>query len=87
MGEDEPVSRTVKYGGATMSIGSGNAIAYFGLEYLSRYKGITFADPVVAMAMAGALVSLLFVELGQLTRGLKYVFDRLVPARHRHHDE
>ena len=84
MGEDQPVSKTIKYGGATMSIGSGNAIAYFGLEYLSHFKGITFDDPVVAMAMAGALVSLLFVELGQLMRGLKYVFDRVFPAKHTH---
>jgi hypothetical protein len=74
-------SRTVKYGGATLGVSSGNAIAYFGLQWLEYKHGFKFADPVVAMAMGGALVSIFFLELGKLGRGIKYVFDRIFPAK------
>lgn len=74
-------SVTVKYAGNTVGVGLGNAFAYFGLEYL-RTKGIYEpADPVVAMAMGGAIASTLLLELRKMSRGVKYVFDRIFPEK------
>lgn len=77
----EQKSIMVKYGGSTIGIGSGNAIAYFGLPHMEKIQGFSFDDPVVAVAMGGALVSILILELGKLGRGLRYVFDRFFPEK------
>jgi hypothetical protein len=72
-------SKVVKYGSTTIGVGSGNAIAYFALPYLEAWQGAEFADPVVAVAMGGALVAIFLLELGKVGRGIKYVFDRMFP--------
>ena len=74
-------SKTVKYGGATVGVGFGNAIAYFGLQWAEYRHGYQFADPVVAMAMGGAIVSVILLELKHLTQVVKYVFDRIFPPK------
>lgn len=74
-------SKTVKYAGNSVGVGLGNAIAYFGLQYAEYKHGIKFADPVVAMAMGGALVSALLLEMGKMGRGIRYVFDRIFPPK------
>ena len=85
MTETKTTQTTVKYGGATLGVGVGNAIAYFGLQYAQHKHGIKFDDPVVAMAMAGALVSAGLLELKMtmrlMGRGFVYVFDRVFPAK------
>lgn len=74
-------TKTVKMAGSTVGVGIGNAVAYFGLEYM-RVKGIyTPADPVVAMAMGGAVVSVLLLELRRMGQAVKYVFDRVFPPK------
>ena len=77
--------KTVKYGGNTVGVGFGNAVAYFGLQYAEWKHGIKFADPVVAMAMAGAIVSVVLLEAHRVVnatgRGIRYVFDRLFPEK------
>lgn len=79
------VDKTIKYGSATVGVGAGNAVAYFALEYLRTKDLYTPDDPVVAMAMGGALVSIVFLETRrvaiQIGRGLKYVFDRAFPEK------
>lgn len=74
-------SRTVKYAGTSVGVGLGNAIAYFGLQYAEYKYDIKFADPVVAMAMGGALVSALLLEMRRLGQGVRYVFDRIFPPK------
>jgi hypothetical protein len=70
-------------GGNAIGIGVGNSIAYFLIWYGERYHEIVFDDPLLAMAMGGALVSGLLLELKLLVGGLKYVFDRIFPD-HKH---
>lgn len=82
MTTDTP-SKTVAYKGTSLGIGTGNAFAYFGLEYLKKYQDMTFDDPVVAMAMAGAVVSVLFLQIGKVVAGVKYIFDRVFPAKNK----
>ena len=78
----DPVpSKTVKYGGTTLGVGSGNAIAYFAIEYLEKFKDFHFDDPVVAVAMGGAVVGIVLLEVGKIGRGIKYIFDRVFPAK------
>lgn len=76
---------TVKYGTATLGVGVGNALAYFGLQYAEYKYKVVFDDPVVAMAMAGALVSAGLLELrrvfGALGRAAVYVFNRVYPEK------
>ena len=77
--------KTVKYAGNTVGVGFGNAVAYFGLQW-SEYKyGWKFDDPVVAMAMAGAIVSVVLLEahrvINAFGRGIVYVFDRIFPPK------
>lgn len=74
-------SKTVKYAGNSVGVGLGNAIAYFGLQYAEWKYGFKFADPVVAMAMGGAIVSALLLETRRLGRGVRYVFDRVFPPK------
>lgn len=74
-------SKTVKYAGNSVGVGLGNAIAYFGLQYAEWRYGFKFADPVVAMAMGGAIVSTLLLEMGKMGRGVRYVFDRVFPPK------
>ena len=74
-------SKTVKYAGNSVGVGLGNAIAYFGLQYAEWKYGFKFADPVVAMAMGGALVSALLLETRRLGQGVRYVFDRVFPPK------
>lgn len=71
--------KTIKYGGNTIGIGAGNGVAFFLLWWFETKHGIVFDDPVVAMAMGGGLLSILFMELGKLGRAIKYVFDRFFP--------
>lgn len=74
-------SKVVKYGSTTIGIGSGNAFAYFAMKYLAVKHGIVFDDPAVAVAMGGTVVGIMFMELGKLGRGIKYVFDRMFPPK------
>jgi short subunit dehydrogenase-like uncharacterized protein len=74
-------SKTVKYAGNSVGVGLGNAIAYFGLQYAEWRYGFKFADPVVAMAMGGAIVSALLLETRRLGQGVRYVFDRVFPPK------
>ena len=74
-------SKTVKYAGNSVGVGLGNAIAYFGLQYAEYKYNFQFADPVVAMAMGGAIVSTLLLEMGKMGRGVRYVFDRIFPPK------
>lgn len=74
-------SKTVKYAGNSVGVGLGNALAYFGLQYAEWKHGIKFSDPVVAMAMGGAIVSALLLEMRRLGAGLRYVFDRVFPPK------
>lgn len=73
----------VKYGTATVGVSAGNAIAYFGLEWARHTATYTPDDPVVAMAMGGALVSMILLEAKIVVRHIgatiKYVFDRVFP--------
>jgi hypothetical protein len=77
--------KTVKYAGNSVGVGLGNAIAYFGLQYAEWRHGWKFADPVVAMAMAGAIMSAVLLEAGRvfsaLGRAAVYVFDRVFPEK------
>ena len=75
------VNKTVKYAGASVGVGAGNAVAYFGIELLEHFQNFVFDEPVVAMAMGGALISIFFLELGKIGRGIKYVFDRVFPEK------
>lgn len=85
MTTETKTTHTVKYGGATVGVGLGNALAYFGLQFAEYKYGWKFDDPVVAMAMAGAIVSAGLLELKMtlrlLGRGFVYVFDRVFPAK------
>ena len=83
MPDESKTTKTVKYGGTSIGVGAGNAFTYFGIEYLRIYKGVTFDDPVVAMAMGGAIVSIIFVETSKVIGGLKYIFDRFFPAKNK----
>ena len=74
-------SKTVKYAGNSVGVGLGNAIAYFGLQYAEYKYNFQFADPVVAMAMGGAIVSALLLETRRLGQGVRYVFDRVFPPK------
>lgn len=74
-------SKTVKYAGNSVGVGLGNALAYFGLQFVEWKWSFKFADPVVAMAMAGAIVSALLLELARMGRAVKYVFDRIFPEK------
>lgn len=74
-------SKTVKYAGNSVGVGLGNALAYFGLQYAEWKHGIKFSDPVVAMAMGGAIVSALLLEMRRLGAGVRYVFDRVFPPK------
>lgn len=74
-------SKTVKYAGNSVGVGLGNAIAYFGLQYAEWKHGITFNDPVVAMAMGGAIVSALLLETRRIGVAVRYVFDRIFPPK------
>lgn len=77
--------KTVKYAGNSVGVGFGNAVAYFGLKYAEWKHGIVFDDPVVAMAMAGAIVSVGILEARRVTlavgRAIVYVFDRIFPEQ------
>lgn len=85
MTDNAAVQKTVKYGSATMGVGAGNAVAYFALEYLRHTNTYSPDDPVVAMAMGGALVSIIFLETRRvglaIGKGVKYVFDRMYPEK------
>lgn len=76
---------TVKYGSTAVGVSVGNAFAYFGLEWARHTATYTPDDPVVAMAMGGALVSFLLLETRrvavQIGAGLKYIFDRVFPEK------
>ena len=85
MTETPPQSKTVKYAGNSIGVGLGNAVAYFGLQYAEYKYDWKFQDPVVAMAMAGAIVSAMLLEanrvLRALGRGAIFVIDRLLPPK------
>jgi len=78
MAETKP---TWKTGGNAVGLGMGNAIAYFLIWYGDKYKDISFDDPLLAMAMLGAIVSGLLLEFKRLGAIIKYVFDRMFPAK------
>ena len=70
-----------KVGGNAVGLGMGNAVAYFLIWYGDKYKDITFDDPLLAMAMLGAIVSGLLLEFKRLGGIVKYVFDRMFPPK------
>lgn len=85
MTENATPSKTVKYAGNSVGVGMGNALAYFGLQYAEYRYGYKFADPVVAMAMAGAIASAVLLEAGRASRAIGrviiFIFDRIFPAK------
>lgn len=68
-------------GGTAVGLGVGNGIAYFLIWYGANYKDIVFADPLLAMAMGGALVSAFLLELKRIGAMIRYVFDRIFPPK------
>lgn len=80
-------SKTVKYAGNSVGVGLGNALAYFALQWAEYKYNWKFADPVVAMAMGGAIMSVILLELAHMGRAIKYVFDRVFPPRTRDGDK
>lgn len=72
---------TIKYASGTISVGGGNAFAFFIIEYLDKVKNFQFDDPVVAVAFGGAALGIFFLELKKIGRGIKYVFDRAFPEK------
>jgi hypothetical protein len=78
---DEKKTAVYKVGGNAVGLGMGNAVAYFMIWYGKTYKDIVFDDPLLAMAMLGALVSGLLLEFKRLGQGVKYVFDRVFPPK------
>lgn len=60
---------------------TGNAIAYFALWYLSKKYGYEFDDKELAMAMGGALITTLLLELRRMGGGIKSVFNRFFPPK------
>lgn len=63
-------------GNAGSSIGpaTGNAVAYFSIWWLGTKYGYSFEDPELAVAMGGALVATLILELKRLAAGIVYGF-------------
>lgn len=73
-------NKLVKYGGSSIGVGGGNAVAYFALPYLEKWQGYAFDDRVVAVVMLGSLVGIFILEARKIGRSIKYVFDRIFPA-------
>ena len=73
--------KTVKFGGNVVGVSTGNAFAYFLLDYLTINEIYVPTDPVVAVAMGGAVLSVLLLEVKQMGRAIKYVFDRFFPPK------
>ena len=76
---DDP--KTFKSGGTAIGLGLGNGIAYFLIWYGKTYEGVTFDDPLMAMAMGGAVVSGILLELKRLGAMIAYVFNRVFPEK------
>lgn len=78
-------SKTVKYAGNSVGVGMGNALAYFALQWAEYKYGYKFADPVVAMAMGGAIFSVILLEANRvftgLGKGIAFVFNRIFPPQ------
>lgn len=74
-------SNTFKSGGTAVGLGVGNGIAYFLIWYGKTYKGVEFDDPLLAMAMGGALVSAFLLELKRIGNMVAYVFNRIFPEK------
>ena len=70
-----------KAGGNAVGLGVGNGIAYFMIWYGENYKDISFDDPLLAMAMLGALVSAFMLELKRIGAIIAYVFNRIFPEK------
>lgn len=79
-GDKKPVA-TWKAGGNAIGLGVGNGIAYFLIWYGANYKGVEFDDPLMAMAMGGALVSAFLLELKRIGAMIAYVFNRIFPEQ------
>ena len=73
--------KTFKTGGTAVGLGVGNGITYFIIWYVTTYKGVVFADPLMAMAMGGAVVSALLLELKRIGAMIGYVFNRIFPEK------
>jgi hypothetical protein len=77
----EKKTATFKSGGTAVGLGVGNGIAYFLIWYGETYKSIVFDDPLLAMAMLGALVSAFLLELKRIGAMIAYVFNRIFPEK------
>lgn len=73
--------KTIKFGGSVVGVSTGNAVAYFLLDYARINDMYVPSDPVVAVAMGGAIVSVLLLELRGMGRAVKYMFDRFFPPK------
>ena len=73
--------KTFKTGGTAVGLGVGNGITYFIIWYATAYKGVVFADPLMAMAMGGAIVSALLLELKRIGAMIGLVFNRIFPPK------
>lgn len=78
---NEKTTPTWKSGGNAVGLGVGNGIAYFLIWYGKTYKGVEFDDPLLAMAMGGALVSAFLLELKRIGAMIGYVFNRIFPEK------
>ena len=74
-------TNSFKSGGNAIGLGVGNGIAYFLIWYGKTYKGVEFDDPLLAMAMGGALVSAFLLELKRIGAMIGYVFNRIFPEK------
>jgi len=73
--------------GQTIGVGVGNAAAYMLLEFMSWKYDWTPDDPAVIVVMAGTLLGVLALQFRHLGAGLKYVFDRVFPAKSKGENE
>ena len=74
--------------GQTIGLGLGNALAWVLLEWLTYKYGYKPADPVTTVVMAGTIFGALLLQVNRIGAGLKYIFDRFVPAKYSHpHDD
>ncbi len=71
--------------GQALSVGAGNAFAYFVLEALRVFYEYVPDDPAVWVAMGGTLLGVFALHLAAIGRGIKstakYVFDRFFPPK------
>lgn len=63
----------------------GNGIAYFAIWYMSYKYDMKFDDPELALAMGGAVVATVILQVTRffnwLGRGIVFIFNRVFPPK------